>query len=148
MPMIVNVGISKKVGEPDYGSRGASINVGLELDSALISAPDKLQERIRQLFELVRSSVDKELNGNGNGNGLGSENGHAKNGTTGNGCASSPNPRPATSSQIKAINAIALKHRVDLPLVLQNRFQLTRLEDLSIRQASELIDTLKSSSRA
>ncbi len=141
MPMTVNVGLAKKIGEPNYGSRGATINIALELDSALISAPDKLQGRIRQLFELVRSSVDDELNGNRHANGFARANGQSKNGAR----PSSPAPRPATTSQIKAINAIALQHRVDLPLVLRNRFQLTRPEELSIKQASELIDVLKSS---
>ena len=29
----LNAGISRKVGEPNYGSRGASVNVELELES-------------------------------------------------------------------------------------------------------------------
>ena len=66
MPLKLNVGASKKVGENNYGSRGASINVEMELDSALVGDPARLQERIRQLFGLVRTSLAEELNGNGN----------------------------------------------------------------------------------
>src|SRR5205807_1640883 len=62
MPLRLNVGLSRKVGEANYGSRGASINVDMEIDSALVSEPAKLQERIRQLFILVRTSLTEELN--------------------------------------------------------------------------------------
>jgi hypothetical protein len=63
--MKLNVGASKKVGEANYGSRGASVNIEMELDSGLIAEPNKLREKIRQLFTLVRSSLAEELNGNG-----------------------------------------------------------------------------------
>ncbi|MBA4015745.1 MAG: hypothetical protein C0483_01010 [Pirellula sp.] len=35
-----------KVGEANYGSRDASVNLELELDSSLVGAPDRLKERI------------------------------------------------------------------------------------------------------
>lgn len=107
MPLKLNVGASKKVGEASYGSRGASINVEMELDSTLVSDPPKLQERIRQLFGLVRASLAEELNGNGNGshspsNGAAPAAGHEqRNGGNGNGSAQRSNPpRPATQSQV------------------------------------------------
>src|SRR5207253_2873718 len=77
MPLKLNVGASKKVGEANYGSRGASINLELELDANLVSEPSKLQDKIRQLFGLVRTSLAEELNA-GNGNGHPDErNGHS-----------------------------------------------------------------------
>lgn len=36
MPMTVKVGLSKKVGQPDYGSLGASCDIELELDGGLL----------------------------------------------------------------------------------------------------------------
>src|SRR5271166_3460396 len=77
MPLKLNIGLTKKVGDSNFGSRGATVNVEVEVESALANDPAKLQERIRQVFNLVRSSVDEELNGshgstapaNGNGNG-------------------------------------------------------------------------------
>jgi hypothetical protein len=151
MPLKLNVGLSRKVGESNYGSRGASVNVEMELESALVSEPVKLKERIRQLFDVVRSSVTEELNGNGHASGSGQP--HNGSATTGNGNGANnatsnkqSSPRPATASQVKAINAIARSQRLDLTIILQNRFHVSRPEELSVRQASELIDTLKASS--
>jgi hypothetical protein len=154
MPMTLTAGLSRKIGEANFGSRGASINIEMELESHLVSEPAKLRERIRQLFDSVRTSLTEELNGN-HPPSANSANGHAQGNGHQNGdgralqSAGAQLPaRPATSSQIKAIGAIARKQRVDVTLVLQNRFRVARLEDLSIGQASELIDTLKSSSGA
>ena len=40
---------------------GASINIEAEVDSATLEEPARLKERIRQLFALVRTSLDEEL---------------------------------------------------------------------------------------
>ena len=62
----LNAGFSRKVGEANYSSRGASVNVDLELESALIQEPEKLHEKIRVLFAIAKKAVDEELkNGNG-----------------------------------------------------------------------------------
>ena len=42
MPMTLNVGLSRKVGEPNYGSRGASVNLELELDNSLVEQPEQV----------------------------------------------------------------------------------------------------------
>ena len=156
MPMTLNVGLSRKKGEPNYGSRGASVNLELELDSALVADPDRLRDRIRQLFHLAKDAVDEELtangathpndvvpgNGNGHGNGNGMEpyrmpgNGHRNQRTT-NG------PRRATSSQVKAIHAIGSRSRIDVTRLVQDRFGVQRPDELSIGDASSLIDELK-----
>ena len=41
------------------------LNLELELDASLVAEPQKLQERIRDLFDLVRTSLAEELNGHG-----------------------------------------------------------------------------------
>jgi hypothetical protein len=155
MPLTLNIGLSRKVGEANYGSRGASVNLEIELDSQLVTDPAKLQERIRQCFGMVRVSLDEELTGgNGNAepdhhgsdnrprNANGNSNGHGAsrfNNARGN------NSRPATSSQIKAIHAIARRHRIDLAAFLQERFHIARPDDLTLQEASTTIDDLKAS---
>ena len=67
----LNAGFSRKVGEANYSSRGASVNLELELESSLVAEPDKMHEKIRALFTLARKAVDEEL-----------KNGHADASTT------------------------------------------------------------------
>jgi hypothetical protein len=151
MPMKLNIGLCRKVGESNYGSRGASINLELELDSSLVGDSAKLKERIHQLFGLVRTSLAEELNG---GNGKPANHPDGANTTqsrsanaNGNGTNGSRNPpktpRPATQSQVKAIHAIARSRQVDIGQFLQSRFHVTRPDDLSIKDASLVIDELK-----
>ena len=57
---------------------------------------------------------------------------------------SQPSPRPATVSQVRAIRAICSRRKIDLVGLLRERFCLTTADELGIRQASNLIDELKS----
>jgi hypothetical protein len=129
MPLKLNVGLSRKVGEANYGSRGASVNVEMELDSSVVAEPGKLQERIRQLFGVVRASLAEELSGNGHApagsnhpvsdgqsNGNGNGNGHENAGQQ-----KEPR-RSVTHSQLKAIYAISKLRHVDLKKLLRDNF--------------------------
>ena len=60
-----------------------------------------------------------------------------------NGNPDRPAAGTATQSQVRAIFAIARRQRVDPQSLVQERFHRDRLEDLSIREASSLIDELK-----
>src|SRR5476651_1712970 len=135
MPLKLNVGASRKVTDNNYGSRGASVNVELELDSSLVAESDKLQERIKKIFGLARTALAEELNGGGNGSKPVASNGNGSNTT-----APTNQPRrPSTSSQCKALHAIARNHHYDLKVILRDRFHAARAEDLSIKEASSLI---------
>ncbi|MES2789239.1 MAG: hypothetical protein V4719_06425 [Planctomycetota bacterium] len=161
MPLKLNVGLSKKIGLPDYGSLGASVNLELELDSNAIGDPERLRQQIRHLFGQAKLSIEEELsrqqpgpqNGSGrnphtNGNG----NGHCQ--TTvlrargGNGHHSRlpVNSRTATNGQVRAIRAITDRQGLDLGQLLGSRFRLQRPEELSLADASDLIDELKTHS--
>jgi len=156
MPLKLNIGLSRKMGEANYGSRGASLNVELEVDSSLVGEPAKLQERIRQLFGLVRTSLTEELNGN-NGKAAIAQSSNQETRsrpTTGNGQPTNqPNGsrgkgRPSTQSQIKAIFGISRRQRLELAPFLQERFHVNRPDDLTIQEASQVIDQLKSADAA
>jgi hypothetical protein len=49
----------------------------------------------------------------------------------------------ATQSQIRAIFAISKRQGLDPHAVISERFRVHRMEDLTIREASALIDDLK-----
>lgn len=143
----LNVGFTKKVGESNYGSRGAAVNLELELDSGLVGDADRLKDRIRQLFALAKTSVDEEL---ANATSPSSDSSIAQNGRSGNGPGNGPTTtrrrdgtRPATASQVRALNAIADRKKLDLSVLLRERFQIPDAAALTITEASALIDELK-----
>jgi hypothetical protein len=155
--MKLNVGVSRKVGEPNYGSRGASINLELEVDQSLIEHPSRLKQRIQKLFALARAAVDDQL---------------AARRTDGNNCSGQlnrqpataapatgqqptnqsqpttsstpgPLPRPATAAQLRALRSIAARRTLNLEQITRDQFGC-RPDQLTLPQASSLIDQLKS----
>jgi hypothetical protein len=163
--MKLNVGVSRKVGMPDYGSVGASCNLEVELDAGLLERDlDGFQARIRGAYvaahqavhdELARLQAPSEVNTtqsppaaivNKSANGYHRAN---SNGTIAHVQGDRPRTRkPATASQVKAILAIARRQDTDLVGVLRQEFDVERPQDLSLRQASQLIDLLKGSAEA
>ena len=131
----LNAGLSRKIGEPDYCSRGASVNLELELEGHLVGDSDALLDRIRKLFSLARVAVDEELNGRRPATSNDRVNGA-------NGDAKKNNGRPATASQIRAIRSICERLKLDPELLPGEKFGV-RLENLSLKEASSLIDELK-----
>ena len=62
MPVKLNVGLSKKVGLPDYGSLGASCNVELELDSVLLHQDlQAFHEHVRTAYVACHQAILDEL---------------------------------------------------------------------------------------
>jgi hypothetical protein len=145
MPIKLNCGLSRKVADQNYGSRGASINVEVEVESSLAGNPTALKDRIKRIFGLVRDSLNEELNGASNEARPTSQNAQQPSGGagTGNGNGQRAAPvRAATQSQIRAIGAIAKRLRINLDELLGTRFQVKRAQELTIKQASQLIDEL------
>ncbi|HKQ50404.1 MAG TPA: hypothetical protein VJZ71_20185 [Phycisphaerae bacterium] len=135
----LNAGLSRKVGEPDYGSRGASVNLELEVEGHLIQDPDALHDRIRRLFVLARQAVDEELQVGRNS---------SRSPPNGNGATRATNKsptRPATAAQLKAIRSIGERLQLDVEGECQSRFGMA-LDQLALPDASALIDALKARS--
>jgi hypothetical protein len=103
----LNIGFNRKIGEANFGSRGASVNLEIEVESGVVREPDKLQAKIDYLFKLAKASVDAQLNGgnasqqtqpaannngnNGNGTHANANAGQANDNGNGNGHSSAGN---------------------------------------------------------
>lgn len=142
----LQVGSCKKVGDPNFGSHGASVELAIELDGSLIADPDQLRERIRALFALAKASIDEELHGRPQP--ADDRNGAATNGHAPSNGRGTPRDgtRGATASQVRALHAIANRRRLDLEALLVQRYQIHDPTALTITEASSLIDELKSDS--
>ena len=116
MSVKLNIGLSRKVGESNYGSRGASINLEVELDNGVLNDPGQLRDRVSDLYALARQSVDEELQrpadagpnepSHENGNGHARTNGHANGNGHSNGQHNRVEVAGATQSQIRLTTAI------------------------------------------
>jgi hypothetical protein len=60
MSLKLSIASSRKIGEPNYGSRGAIVDLEMEVDAGLVDHPRQLHERIRRLFRMAKQSVDLE----------------------------------------------------------------------------------------
>ena len=135
MPMKLNVGLNQKRGEPNYGSRGASFQVEVEIDSSVAIDPRRLRERALALYAIARKAMDEEL---GEGEAI-EVNGSGREARQ----ISTVSTKLATAGQVRAVFAICRSQELNPFDLVQNRYGRKRIEDLSIREASCLIDELK-----
>jgi hypothetical protein len=158
MPLKTNVGVSRKVADNNYGSRGASVNLEVELDSSLIQDPERFHDRIRQVFRLAQQAIDEELtrqqgNGTANQQTNGAGNGHSAqslhNGN-GNSQHTNGNGRTATVASEKQLGYARQLAKAIPGLGIRRLESLAEkmfgkpLVALTTLDASGLIDTLKS----
>ncbi|CAN5849703.1 hypothetical protein BH23PLA1_BH23PLA1_26180 [soil metagenome] len=155
MPLTLNFGITRKLGQPGYSSLGASCHLAIELDASLIDDPESLQIRIRRTYTACAAAVQEELDRLTRLEPAPppESTAHAldPNGRTRPGDPSPNRPipgrrrpdRPATPAQVQAIRAIARDHGADLAGLLHDEYGVERPDELTSAQASKLIDTLK-----
>jgi hypothetical protein len=140
MSLKLNVGLSKKIGQPNYGSLGASCHVEVELDPWLLqNDQDRFYQQVRRAFSACRRAVHDELYDRRLAAGQSSGHHESAHAASRNG-----NRRCATAGQVRAIHAIA--HEVGVPLTddLQHRFGVDTPDELWIEEASQFIDELRS----
>ncbi len=62
MPLTLNVGLAKELRQPDSRSLGATCDVSVKLDAALLTGdPDAFHRRVRNAYAACRQAVDREL---------------------------------------------------------------------------------------
>jgi hypothetical protein len=165
MPLRLNVGVSKKLGLPAYSSIGASCHLEVELESSLLHDLAGFHAQVRDAFVAARQAVDDELirlqaqAGVGEVHAAQIEDDHCKevpsgnvvqggNGRSSGRVAQAARPgQPATANQVRAIVSIARRLRADLDGLLCDH-GVTRPEELSLADASKLIDQLKAAAEA
>jgi hypothetical protein len=167
----LSANISKKVPIPGTEFSSQQFGASMEVEVSDGDQPEAIQGRIRQLYELLNVSIDEQIaaasapqaqpapvpvaapavvpvnrvnpptenrvgaavrqNGNGNGHGNGNGNGNGR--------------RPmktATVAQQRAIFAITKALGIDMAGILAD-YSVADVRDLTVRDASTLIDTLK-----
>ena len=144
----LNVGACRKVSDNHYGSKGGNVNIELELDSTLALDSQKLRDHIRKLFDLANASLSEELQGTAEPASV--EDSYQRDGAilNGNGAGHAVSVAPtrfATEKQIICIQGLARKHGVPVPELLKQA-GVRVFNDLSVRQASQMIENLKGSS--
>ena len=149
MPLKLNVGLSKKIGQPDYGSLGASCHVEVELDHALLDSDlEGFQQRARQAFSACRQAVHDELARHTGNQPVGdpakpaeaASNGHTRPATNGETSHRASRKQLDYVQQLAGqITGLGVRKLEDLA----HRMFSKPLADLSSLDASGLIDTLK-----
>jgi hypothetical protein len=149
MPLKLMLGLSKKIGEPHYGSRGASFHLEVEVDSSLLNDPDRLREHVRTLYRHIRTSLTEEINGRRTTANMVSPSASASD----TGCVASydsmststgsPPARLATPLQVRAIERMANQFAIDLTGYLEKRAGVVTPANLTLPQASQIIDELR-----
>jgi hypothetical protein len=145
----LNVGASRKVSDNHYGSRGGNVNIELELDSSLALDSQKLRDHIRKLFDIANASLSEELQANNEPASVENSH-HQRDGVSfnGNGAGHTFSLAPvryASEKQILCIQGLARKHGVPVPELLKQA-GVRVFNDMSVRQASQMIESLKGSS--
>ena len=160
----LHAGISKKVGLPNFSSASASCNIEAELDSSLLQDHEGFQIVVARAYQSCEKAVEDqiarlthddqtcvqpqeviEVRTTPTISGARITTNGAETRLTNRAVfRDAPSPRPATASQVRALRAIAARRKIDLVGLLRDRFSLTTADELGIRQASNLIDELKS----
>lgn len=153
MPVKIHVGLSKKIGQQNFGSLGASCHIEFELDSGFDNgSTERFQDATRRAYAACRQAVESQI---------------AMNGKTENRqrvglqhiaepvnrivnrveapAQQSRESRMATPAQLRAIRAIVKHNRIDLDGAMASCCSVRSLNQLTIRSASKLIDHLKRS---
>jgi hypothetical protein len=168
----LHAGVSKKVGLPGFSSASASCTIEAELDSSLLQDHAGFQIVAQRAYQSCEQAVHDQiarLTSDGPEGTQPQEVVEVRTSTAISGARittkgadtyttnsaeqpvanrsvirDQPSPRPATASQVRAIRAICSRRKIDLVGLLRERFGLTTADELGIRQASALIDELKS----
>jgi hypothetical protein len=147
MAIKVNVGVSKKIGLPDYGSAGSHCNIEIEADNSILDNASQFLQRVKDAYEVARQSVEEELAHHRADNAAASQTGaatkprqeHRSDNSTGNRYIASAKQQQFIASLVKGIKGLDWRM---LDRYCHSKFG-SNTSQLSPKQASELIEDLK-----
>lgn len=168
MPLKLSIGQTRKVSE-NYNSRGFSVHIEAELPANAVDDADTIASSANHLFQLCDDLLAEQVRSaqNGDGSPPQSQSGrtlpkpptHAPNSRAGdhtNGSSSPARPpaprngnnghangRPITAAQSKAITNMARRLNRDPDVLVDGEYGLRSMSELSVSQASQIIDQLK-----
>ena len=142
----ISVGLQKKLGLPGYSSIGASCHVEFEVETSLMESNlDGFHQKVHSVYSACQQAINEQLaryqskSPNFNDPSRPQLN-----------VQINPNAQQvrqessrATRNQFRSIFAIARNQGLDPLQLVRKRFNLDQPEDLTIREASSLIDELK-----
>ncbi len=145
----LNVGASRKVSDNHYGSKGGNVNIELELDSSLALDSQKLRDHIRKLFDLANASLSEELQSNNEHVSV-EDSHHQRNESSfnGNGAGNAVTATPvryASEKQLALIQGLIRKSKIPYQPLL-GECKVNSFNELTVQQASRMIESLKSGS--
>ena len=155
MTIKINVGVNKKIGLPDYGSAGSHCNIEIEADNSILDNPDQFLQRVQDACELARQSVDEELSHHRPGTSTANtraepqqqrqeyqrnDNSRSDNNSGGNRYIASAKQQQFIASLVKSVKGLTW---TTVNKYCNSKWG-TETSQLSPKQASELIDDLKS----
>lgn len=155
MPLKLNVGLSKKIGMPNYGSLCAACHVEVELSGSLLGDDlEGFHERVRRAYAACRQAVYDELKRHGQSAGQQADERPANAARRTQPCNGATNGSRRTGSAVHRASAKQLDYAAQLARQIRGLGE-KRLEamaqrmfgkpvaDLSSLDASGLIDALK-----
>ena len=149
MPLKLTVGLSKKVGLPNYGSLGATCGLEVELPNQVLHTdPEAFERQVHDAFAACAQAVQDELDRHRPPQAHLSSNGHRDpdapvDVVDRRDAVNGPRQRPATGSQVRALWTICGRRDLDLEGLVGERFGVDGPEGLSVAEASRLIDELQ-----
>ncbi|MEM9109130.1 MAG: hypothetical protein AAGC72_03830 [Planctomycetota bacterium] len=144
MPISLCIGLSRKVSK-DYNSRGYSVNLDVELPADAINDQQSIADSADQLFALCDQLLDRQIAGQQSER-VEQQQGRSTNGYPRRGggrpSTANGNGRSMTNAQTRAIESMTRKLGEDPNEWARHEFG-QEFNQLNIRQASEMIDSLK-----
>jgi len=141
----LHVSACKKITDGNYGSRGGSVGIEVEVDSSLVGDSAKLQAQIRHLFELARRSLTEELQANNEPACVDETHHHDGATLNGNGAGNAVSVatvRYASEKQLALIQGLLRKSKIPYQPLL-GECKVGSFNELTVQQASRMIESLK-----